>query len=155
MFSFRCEWLGEPIEEERSGLELGHMTFAGPRGECTSRTSPRLAMMMGPSVVTLLDGLELLLTGKQIAFDFSAVASSFSVYFERDRRVRRGQRGRIAIRCRKIVVGEVDEAELHAAILLGVQAFFPQGGNELCEDVGRAELASSIQAFTRLFPSGL
>jgi hypothetical protein len=147
MFSFRCEWCGEPMGEDRSGLELGHMTFAGPRGECTSRTSPRLAMMMGPSVVTLLDGLERLLTGKQIAFDFSAVASSFSVYFERVRR------GRIAIRYRKIVVGEVDEAELHAAVLSGVQAFFPQEGNELCEDVGRAELASSIQAFTRLFPS--
>ena len=144
LFSFRCEWIGDPEAQMRSGLELGHMTFTGSRGECTSSGSPRQAMMMGPSLDTLLYEMGRLLTREQLGSNFSAVGSSFAVSFQRVRR------GAIEIRCQKTFVGEVDDAELHAAILSGIEAFLPREGSELTDDVGRADLLNSLPRFKRL-----
>ncbi|WP_434379783.1 hypothetical protein [Melittangium boletus] len=148
MFSFQCEWVGALEGQERSGLELGHMTFSGPGGACTTRGESRRAMMMGPSLAALLGAVEGLLTTRQGGGHFTAVASSFEVFFQRVRH------GALELRGQGHVVGPVDAAELHAALVSGLEEFLPRGGQELAEDAGRGDLLHVLPRFQRLELAG-
>jgi hypothetical protein len=68
--------------EALSGFELGHLTFEGDRGACTSKGDPALANMVFLSVVHLLDGIQSLLSSPgQREYEFGAIDSSFTVWF--------------------------------------------------------------------------
>jgi hypothetical protein len=146
MFSFRCEWLDERTTLERSGFDLGHMTFTGEQGSCTSHgKSPAQAMMLAIALKELLHGLEMFLRGTQSKYEFVGTDSSFSVCFQK------GRRGRITVRCGRTELGEVESAQLCEAVLAGVEAFVTRPGNELPEsDPVHEDLFSSIQRFKQL-----
>src|SRR4051812_47318028 len=93
MFRFQCEWGNGPTTSARSGYELGHMSFAGEEGICTSRGKvPDQSMMVCIAIVELLDGLTRFLVEGQVEYTFVGIDSSFSVTF------RRTKKGRIAVR---------------------------------------------------------
>ena len=146
MFRFQCEWVDGRATSARSGYELGHMSFAGEEGICTSRGKvPDQAMMIGLAIVELLDGLRRFLAERQVEYTFVGTDSSFSVQF------RRGGKGRIAVRCGTTFLGEVDGSHLCRAILSGVESFLGQPGNQLSGDAPvREDLLAAIEEFARL-----
>jgi len=84
MFRFQCEWVDGQTTSARSGYELGHMSFAGEAGLCTSRGKvPDQAMMICLALVELLDGLRRFLVERQVEYTFVGTDSSFSVQFRR------------------------------------------------------------------------
>jgi hypothetical protein len=150
VFSLECEWLDEQVSLERSGFDLGHMTFTGEKGVCTSRgKSPDQAMMLAIALKELLYGVETLLKGSQPEYRFVGTDSSFSVWFKKVKR------GRISVRCGTTELGELETAPLCKAILAGAEAFIAQPGNELPEnDPVREDLHSSVQSFKRFVRVG-
>ena len=148
MVAFQCEWIDE--QTERSGFDLGHMTFAGEQGTCTSRgKTPDQAMMLAVAIKELLYGLEMLLRGAQSEYKFVGTDSSFSVWFKKSKR------GRISLRCGTTELGEAESTDLCKSILQGVETFFVQSGNELpINDPVREDLLSSIQSFKRCLREG-
>jgi hypothetical protein len=135
---------------ERSGFDLGHMTFSGEKGTCTSRgKSPDQAMMLAIAITDLLCGLEMLLRGNQSEYRFVGTDSSFSVWFKKS------QRGSISVRCGTTQLGEAEPTALCKSILHSIETFFAQPGNELpvndpvCED-----LLSSVQSIKRCLREG-
>lgn len=129
MFAFQCEWLEDPAPPERSGFDLGHMTFTGEQGTFTSKgRTPDQAMMLGIALADLLGGLALMLKGTQAAYRFEGADSSFTVHFEQ------GKRGRIAVRCGPTVVDEVTARVLGQAIFSEVEAFLARPGDAIAED---------------------
>lgn len=145
MFLFQCEWLDEQTSE-RSGFDLGHMTFTGDKGVCTSRgKKPDQAMMLVIAIKELLYGLEMFLKGKQSEYEFVGTDSSFSVRFQKVKR------GRVAVRCGATAIGEVEAVELCKSILSNVEEFVFRPGSELPpKDPVRDDLFSSIQSFKHL-----
>src|SRR5690349_18925244 len=116
MVAFQCEWIDEQMTSERSGFDLGHMTFAGGKGTCTSRgKTPDQAMMLAIAIKELLYGLETLLRGAQSEHKFVGADSSFSVWFKKSKR------GRISVRCGTTELGEAESTELCKSILQGVE----------------------------------
>lgn len=150
MFLFQCEWLDGQANSERSGFDLGHMTFTGEKGTCTSRgKSPDQVMMLAIAIKELLYGLEMLLKGNQSEYRFIGTDSSFSIRFQKVKK------GCIAVRCGATAIGEVAAVDLCRAILSSVEAFIVQPGNELPEnDPVREDLFSSVQRFKRLLLAG-
>ena len=146
MLQFQCEWADGRTASARSGYELGHMSFAGEEGICTSRGRvPDQAMMICLAIVELLDGLGRFLSEGQLEYTFVGTDSSFSVQF------RRGGKGRIAVRCGATFLGEVEGSHLCRAILSGVESFLGQPGNQLLGDAPvREDLLSAIEEFARL-----
>lgn len=146
MFRLQCEWVDEQAAAPRSGYELGHMTFAGDEGICTSRGKvPDQAMMLCLSIVELLDGLRRFLTERQVEYTFVGTDSSFSVQFRRNRS------GRIAVRCGTTALGEVEDAPLCRAILSSVESFLGQPGNQLAVDAPvREDLVAAVEEFAHL-----
>ncbi|WP_224242244.1 hypothetical protein [Hyalangium gracile] len=56
MFRFRCEWADGHDAMTLTGFDLGHMTFAGEKGICSSRgKKPDQAMMLVIAIKELLD----------------------------------------------------------------------------------------------------
>jgi hypothetical protein len=150
MVVLRCEWLDEQMISERSGFDLGHMTFSGEKGICTSRgKSPDQAMMLAIAITDLLYGLETLLRGAQSEYRFVGADSSFSVWFKKTKR------GRISLRSGTTELGEAEPTDLCKSILQGVETFFALPGNELpINDPVREDLLSSIQSFKRCLREG-
>ena len=146
MFRFQCEWADGQTTSARSGYELGHMSFAGEEGICTSRGKvPDQAMMICLATVELLDGLRRFLAEGQLEYTFVGTDSSFSVHF------RRGAKGRIAVRCGTILLGEVEGALLCRAILSGVDSFLGQPGSQLPGNAPvREDLLAALEEFARL-----
>lgn len=145
MFRFQCEWVDGRTTSARSGHELGHMSFAGEEGICTSRgKGPDQAMMICLALVELLDGLRRFLVERQVEYMFVGTDSSFSVQF------RRGGKGRIAVRCGTTFLGEAEIA-IHGATRFGLR-ITPHSGHYL-NGVSRA-LSDKVldigrQAFAR------
>lgn len=150
MVVFQCEWLDEQMLSGHSGFDLGHMTFSGEKGICTSRgKSPDQAMMLAIAITDLLYGLETLLKGNQSEYRFVGADSSFSVWFKKSKR------GSISVRCGTTELGEVESTILCKSILHGVETFFSQPGNELpVNDPVREDLLSSVQSFKRCLREG-
>ncbi len=150
MVSFQCEWLNEPVASERSGFDLGHMTFIGEQGVCTSRgKNPDQTMMLAIAIKELLYGLETLLEGTRSEYRFVGTDSSFSVWFKKTKR------GRISVRCGTTELGEAEPTSLYKSVLLGVETFFAQSGNELpVNDPVREDLLSAIQNLKRRLSEG-
>jgi hypothetical protein len=150
MVSFQCEWLNDPVTLERSGFDLGHMTFTGEKGTCTSRgKSPDQVMMLAIAIKELLYGLEMFLKGNQPGYRFIGTDSSFSIRFQKVKK------GCVAVRCGTTAIGEVEAVELCRAILSSVEAFIGQPENELPEnDPVREDLFSSVQSFRRFLLAG-
>ena len=146
MFRFQCEWVDGRTNSARSGYELGHMSFAGEEGICTSRGKvPDQAMMICIAIVELLDGLRRFLAKGQVEYTFVGTDSSFSVQF------RRAGKRRIAVRCGKTFLGEVEGTHLCRAVLSGVESFLGQPGNQLPgDDPVREDLLAAIEEFARL-----
>lgn len=146
MFRFQCEWADGGTPSVRSGYGLGHMSFAGKEGICTSRDKvPEQAMMICLAIVELLDGLRRFLNEEQVEYTFVGTDSSFSVQF------RRRGKGGISVRCGTTFLGEVEATPLCRAILSGVELFLGQPGNQLPgDDPVREDLFSAIEEFARL-----
>jgi hypothetical protein len=127
VLELRCEWLDLGPGEKRSTYDLGHMTFSGDRGVCTSRgRNPDQAMMLAMSAGELLGGLENFAKNKHREYRFVGVDSSFSVYFKRMKS------GRIDVWCGGGgSIAEVGVDELLGSVLAGVEAFAVQVVNEL------------------------
>ncbi|WP_157774825.1 hypothetical protein [Melittangium boletus] len=51
-------------------------------------------------------------------------------------------------------MGRVDDAELHAALVSGIEQFLPRGGQELADDAGRGDLVLSLPRFKSLEVAG-
>jgi hypothetical protein len=147
MFHFQCEWAQGQKTSARSGFELGHMTFAGQKGICSSRgRMPDQAMMLGIAIVELLDGLKRFLSGGAAEYTFIGTDSSFSVRF------RKTKGKRIAVQCGTTLVDEVEAATLCRAILAGSETFFRQPGNQFpAGDPVLADLTSALEEFARAF----
>lgn len=150
VFLLKCEWLDEQVTSERSGFDLGHMTFTGEKGACTSRgKSPDQAIMLAIAIKDLLYGLETLLKGSQPEYRFVGTDSSFSVWFKKVKR------GRISVRCGTTELGELEAANLCKTVLSGVEAFIARPGNELPEnDPVHEDLLSSVKSFKRFLLVG-
>lgn len=150
MVAFQCEWVDEQMSSERSGFDLGHMTFTGEKGTCTSRgKTPDQAMMLAVAIKELLYGLETLLRGAQSEYRFVGADSSFSVWFKKSKR------GRISVRCGTTELGETESTELCESILQSAETFFAQPGNELpINDPVREDLLYSIQSLKRCLHEG-
>jgi hypothetical protein len=147
MFHFQCEWVEGQETPVRSGFELGHMTFAGQQGICSSRgRTPDQAMMLGVAIVELLDGLNQFVSGGSSDYTFIGTDSSFSVRF------RKTKGGRIAVQCGATLVDEVEAVSLCRAILAGAETFFRHSGKQLpAGDPVLADLTSAIEEFARAF----
>jgi hypothetical protein len=151
MISLVCEWLDDQAELGRSGFDLGHMTFSGEKGVCTSKgRSPDQAMMIAVSVKELLHGLEVFVWEERSEYVFGAVDSSYSVVFKRNKE------RRISVLCGYGGgVDDVDEVGLCRSVLAGVEAFVEHAMNELpWDDPVRDDLLSSVQRFRSLMAGG-
>jgi hypothetical protein len=151
MISLTCEWLDEQVELGRSGFDLGHMTFSGEKGICTSKgRSPDQAMMIAVSVKELLYGLEVFVGEGRYEYVFGAVDSSYSVVFKRNKK------RRISVLCgRGGDVDDVDEVSLCRSVLAGVEDFVESAMDEISwDDPVRDDLLSSVQRFRSLMAGG-
>jgi hypothetical protein len=93
----------------------------------------------------LLYGLEVFLKGGQSEYEFVGTDSSFSIRF------RKLKRGRIAVRCGAVAIGEVDAVELCGIMLSSVEEFVARPGSELSEsDPVREDLFFSVRRFKNL-----
>src|SRR4051812_8865049 len=145
MFRFHCEWREPPLGPTRSGYDLGHMTFTGDQGECTSRgRKPDQAMMLVLSISQLLHGLQRLNDGESSTYKFIAVDSSFCVDFDRT------SANRIAVRCGKETVDELPASSLLQSIVSGVHELLRQPENQLPQDdLGRRDLIVALTGLSR------
>jgi hypothetical protein len=138
------EWPDVEPGEERTGYDLGHMTFLGDKGVCTSRgRSPDQAMMLTFSASILLYGLESFSEKKQSEYRFVGVDSSFSVYFMRMKG------GWVDVWCGgKGSIARVGMEELLGSVLMGVEAFAARVESELPpDDLGRIDLFFNLEKY--------
>ncbi|NPC75617.1 MULTISPECIES: hypothetical protein [Corallococcus] len=147
MFRLECEWL-DAHDPDRTGFDLGHMTFTSDAGTCTSKGRfPDQAMMLAISFVGLLDGLKTLVAGSAKDHLFVGVDSSFSL------RLKRAKKGRIAIQCGTVSLGEVESNELCRAVLAGVESFMARPESALPPgDAARGDLEMSLREFRAAVP---
>jgi hypothetical protein len=144
MLELRCEWLDVDPGDERTGYDLGHMTFLGENGECSSRgKNPDQAMMVAIAAGELLYGLGNFVAKKLPEFRFIGADSSFSVYF------RRRRNGRVDVRCGGDgVVSELSAGELLESVLTGVEDFAARAALELpADDPVRDDLFGYVRDF--------
>jgi len=146
MIRLFCEW-DEPLPGPGpTGLDLGHMTFIGDKGSCTSKNKiPSQSMMLFISFAQLLYGLEQLATRKLLEYMFvGADAGSFIVKF----RATWGRR--VTVRCQDVLIDEVDIIDLCRSILSDVQEFIARPENQLPEDdPGREDMSIAITDLTQ------
>jgi hypothetical protein len=140
------EWPDVDPGEERTGYDLGHMTFVGEKGICTSRgRSPDQSMMLTLSAGILLYGLRNFSEKKHSEYRFIGVGSSFSVYFMRMKG------GRVDVWCGGGgSIARVGMEELLGSVLVGVEAFAARVESELpLDDLGRRDLFFNLEKYRR------
>jgi len=139
MVRLQLEW-AEPLDPVPSGYDLGHMTFIGDRGSCTSKDkTPDQAMMLVISFPVLFYGLEQLASRQLLGFTFCGIDSSFTIEFQPT------SARRVVVKCRGTILDEVDIVGLCRSILSDVQAFMARPESRLPEgDPGSQDLSSSI-----------
>lgn len=147
MFRLDCDWI-DASDPDRSGFDLGHLTFTSDEGTCTSKgRTPDQAMMVILSLVGLLDGLRTLLTGNAAEHVFVGVDASFAVRF------RKAKKGRVALQCGTVSLGEVEARELCQGILSGVESFVARPESTLPQgDAGQGDLTMALAEFRQAFP---
>ncbi|NVJ00071.1 hypothetical protein HV824_18335 [Myxococcus sp. AM009] len=147
MFRLECEW-HDAQATDRSGFDLGHMTFTSNTGTCTSKgRSPDQSMMLAISFVGLLEGLQALVAGGAKEHLFVGADSSFSLSFKQ------GKKGHIAIQCGTVSLGEVESLELCRAVLEGVESFMTRPESALPpDDAARGDLEMTLRAFRVTVP---
>ena len=144
MVRLQFEWV-EPLELVPSGYDLGHMTFVGDKGSCTSKgKTPDQAMMLILSFSDLLYGLRRIATQQLDEYMFVGTDSSFIVKF------RATSKGHVTVKCRDVIIDEVEIDSLCRSVLSDVQAFMARPENLLPEDdLGQRDLAISIASLVQ------
>ncbi|TLS46788.1 hypothetical protein FE633_06590 [Streptomyces montanus] len=128
-----------------SGFDLGHVDVSGSEGQASSRDhTPDQAMMIYLSVTLLLDGLRRFLSGRARTYASSAVDSSFSLDFRREKR------GTISTSHQGSPVDRSSAEDVAAAVFDAAEEFARTHLGELpADDAGRTDLEQSLAEFRR------
>lgn len=137
--------LVEPVGEEVSGFDLGHMRLQGERGACDSRDlGSRGAMMVFITLVDMVDGVCAILSGEKSGHKLIGTDSAWVVHFCRSKRG-------IVIRCGAAIIDDLDGPSIRRALLEGIYQFAGAGLSLLpTKDPVRGDLVSAIGRLSAL-----
>jgi hypothetical protein len=137
-----------PGQGDPNGFDLGDMVFESELGTARSTGQvPDAGMMIYLSVALLLDGLRQLFDGRRKVVHFTAVDSSFSLVFRRNK-------AGASVSSGSGIIARPSRNDLAEAVLTAAEKLEASGVAALPgDDAGRADYMAALDAFRAVIPA--